>query len=419
MTEIQPGTLEEQISKILSDPFSKPTTFHDNKHMPIHGWYSYTEGFSAKFVASILDLTPKKHFFCVDPFAGSSTTGLEVIIRGGAFEGYEINPIMNLVGEVKTVVAPRIARAINKNKSKKIQFEKCLTKIIENRSVEHGIVSDIFRDKPYFKPHFFTQIQQIRKGIKAVRDEDARKFFLVALLSILVEVSNLKRSPDLKYKQDDQQLTMLSPKVVFRIKAEKMLRDINSMSVASIGQAKNILASGTTLSNTPSSSADIVLTSPPYLNGTNYIRNTKLELWIAGELKNYDDMRKLNEECITCSINTSLKREFDATPWDKINRNIERVRKNQYDPRISSMVAYYFLEMAENLKNVLRILKKGASAYYVIGDSAFNQVHIPVHDHLMLIALDLGFKKVKNFKLRDRKSRGGMKLREDLLILSK
>ena len=30
---------------------------------------------------------------------------------------------------------------------------------------------------------------------------------------------------------------------------------------------------------------DVIVTSPPYLNGTNYIRNTKLELWFLGYLK--------------------------------------------------------------------------------------------------------------------------------------
>jgi len=37
---------------------------------------------------------------------------------------------------------------------------------------------------------------------------------------------------------------------------------------------------------------DLILTSPPYLNGTNYFRNTKLELWITGFLENEAELGK-------------------------------------------------------------------------------------------------------------------------------
>ena len=52
----------------------------------------------------------------------------------------------------------------------------------------------------------------------------------------------------------------------------------------------------------PPSKIDAVITSPPYLNGTNYFRNTKLELWFLKELTNKNSLRLFRDDALTSAI---------------------------------------------------------------------------------------------------------------------
>ena len=48
---------------------------------------------------------------------------------------------------------------------------------------------------------------------------------------------------------------------------------------------------------------DAVVTSPPYLNGTNYYRNTKLELWFLRSLHTKADLANFRAQTVTAGIN--------------------------------------------------------------------------------------------------------------------
>ena len=65
---------------------------------------------------------------------------------------------------------------------------------------EGSYLINIFKGKDYYGRENLRQIFKIRSNIEAIKDEDLRRVFLLALFSICVEVSNLKRSPDLKYR---------------------------------------------------------------------------------------------------------------------------------------------------------------------------------------------------------------------------
>ena len=57
---------------------------------------------------------------------------------------------------------------------------------------------------------------------------------------------------------------------------------------------------------------DAVITSPPYLNGTNYFRNTKLELWFLRYIQFENDLRFFRDQALTSGIN-DVKKILRAT----------------------------------------------------------------------------------------------------------
>jgi 16S rRNA G966 N2-methylase RsmD len=78
------------------------STFEDNMKMPIHRWYRYTAGFSASWVAQLLEKEGKnKHLRVIDPFVGSGTVALESVFHNVDAIGFESNPYVNRIANAK------------------------------------------------------------------------------------------------------------------------------------------------------------------------------------------------------------------------------------------------------------------------------------------------------------------------------
>ena len=168
---------------------------------------------------------------------------------------------------------------------------------------------------------------------------------------------------------------------------------------------------------------DAIITSPPYLNGTNYFRNAKLELWFSRELKDQRDLRRLRFEAITAGINdvTTGKTAARASVFQdkRLQGIVRRLRRDSYDTRIGDMVATYFADMWLALTSCTGRLAKHGIIALDIGDSRYGEIYVPT-DAILASALEaLGLQKVDDVCLRQRASRGGFPLREALLIYSK
>lgn len=391
-------------------------TFRDNKNEPLHCWFNYTEGFSYKLVREILTSYPESRMI-VDPFAGSATTGVESALAGKLFHGYDINPVMTLIGEGKSVHSFRLAKKIQSGDLKLTSIYRTISNVIEN-SPREIVLKNVFEDKKYYGKANLNQIFKIRSNIETIEDVDLKRVLLLALLAVCVDVSNLKRSPDLKYKPEDQ-WNLKKASSEFANKANQMIKDLAIIELSKIGKAKIFDGTAKKLNSTGNGEADLIITSPPYLNGTNYCRNTKLELWISGILASDDDLKKIRTDSISCSINSAQKRNYELTEWKAINKTIKKIEESAYDPRIPPMVANYFHDMAASIESMYRVLKRKGVVYSVMGDSAFNGVHIPTQEHLDQIAKAIGFRKTHMIHLRDRRSRGGMPLSEVIQIFEK
>ena len=87
----------------------KAGTFQLNKAEPIHGWYSYVEGYSSCLVSDQLDILKDKNIRTVyDPFAGTGTTPLVAAQRGLHAYYSETNPFMLGVVDTKINCVKRL-----------------------------------------------------------------------------------------------------------------------------------------------------------------------------------------------------------------------------------------------------------------------------------------------------------------------
>lgn len=160
---------------------------------------------------------------------------------------------------------------------------------------------------------------------------------------------------------------------------------------------------------------DAVITSPPYLNGTNYSRNTKLELKLLDCINNENDLSFFHSKGIVAGINNVSAATTEGNILDEVLPYYDALVPVAYDKRIPTMVSEYFNDMQKAIKQLSKSIRKDGYLVIDIGDSQFAGIHIPTHDLLTKIAIKVGFVPTSETIIRKRTSKDGSQLSQRIL----
>ena len=399
-------------------------TFQQNKEEPLHNWYPYLEGFGPDFVQSVFTNYLPSAKRIIDPFVGSGTTPL-VLASIGVECGYcEVNPVMREVTRIKMTVA-----ALNDNDRGSLAMRvRALTKDLHNRvkqtkrdeSLESSYHT-CFGKSVFFTEATFDSVLRLRALADDLRRGDPflADALLLATLSKIVICSQLKRAGDVRYKTE-QELQKAPTSIITEIREQLELMALDCLRSQPCSVKATLLGfDARSLDAIPSFHADGVITSPPYLNGTNYIRNTKLELWFSRFLKSSEDLRSFRDMVVTAGINDVAGDQDYRPVTESVGAIVAELEKDAYDQRIPRMVAAYFADMAKVFRGLHRHTTPSAVVCIDIGDSRYGGVHVPTHALLGAVARTVGFNLVETVKLRTRLSKDKTALTQELLVFKK
>lgn len=398
-------------------------TFKGGHAEPLHLWYPFLEGYSPEFVENILkDFAPSATSI-LDPFAGTGTTPLTVARVGKMAFYCEINPLLQHLIDVKI-------KALTLKDNKRLKLIEALKDISKRfMQIMKDMPPDVklratydktFGDSKFFDDLTYEKVLKNRSLVDYVSCDAplSADFLSVAIISSLVPASLLKRAGDLRYKTSKE---LEKEKVVFEENILKQLnrvildlerlKGINTLPLLVCEDAKH-------LSLIPTLETDAVITSPPYLNGTNYFRNTKIELWFLRCLNSASDLSSFRKKSVTAGINDVSQRKNGKSNHPEVDKVIAQLEDRAYDPRIPKMVEDYFYDMDRVFESFKCHLKKDSVIAIDIGDSVYSGVHVPTDRILTAILLDKGFKLKGEVLLRKRLSRGGSQLCQVLLIFT-
>jgi methylase of polypeptide subunit release factors len=229
--------------------------------------------------------------------------------------------------------------------------------------------------------------------------------------------SLLKRNGDIRYRKG-KELDRISDFLErTQLNLNKIIEDLKAFTNIDLNCLHKFTSNAKNFDCEIENKIDVVLTSPPYLNGTNYIRNTKLELWFLRYLKTKKDLSLYRRLVVTAGIN-DVDSEKKIISLPSIEHLISDP-KIWYDKRIPKMVNDYFFDMKIVLENSYKYLKKGGYIFIDIGDSIYGGIHIPTDEILIELCISIGFKFKDNIKLRERKSKDGSIVKQTLIIAEK
>ena len=397
-------------SNRLSD--SNLGTFATNRDRAIHRWYPFVEGYSADLVNRALRRKSSNHEPILDPFGGSGTTALASALAGHDSYFCEVNPYLAWVAHVKVNSAAAAAASDIRWEG----FRELKRAIDSGRSFDaehdHPLVA-ADRERQFFPEGVAITVVGILRWIENSLDGPIADIAKLACTTALIPASNMIRRTDLRRRTVGDPPPSPVREVISR-RLQMIVDDVESAGRFVKGRAFRIAADVRSMDN-PTARFGLIVTSPPYLNGTNYCRNTKLELLALSFISSQRELRELRTNSIAAGINnisTLRSKPRILSPVEPIATALDKVT---YDRRIPALVRSYFSDMAVTFERLRSAALPGAQFLLDIGDSRFAGVHVPTHSVLMKIAQATGWGVVNVETLRRRKSYDGSDLSQVLI----
>ena len=396
-------------------------TFSGGAKDPFRRWYSYLEGYSPKFVETILRHFSPTAQTVLDPFGGTGTTAFVTAKRGVKSYICEVNPLMQFLFEIKAEVR-LMDLSLRKDLSNRLEKLSCeFPQQLDSFALDGDLLSrykNTFGASLFFDQEIFYQILKARTLVDKVILEDPiiARLLTVAILSSLIPCSLLQRVGDLRYKKG-KELQKVSPFCdTVGLKLSEIIDDMRSENGNLSTKPLIISEDARCLATFPFLNIDTVITSPPYVNGTNYFRNTKIELWFLRCLENQNDLRHYRSRAITAGINDVTVGKSSVMPDPAVEGVVAALEKNAYDSRIPRMIASYFAELCQVFEGISKHMVQGGVVAIDIGDSNYGGVHVPVDELLVRCLSPMGFSLEEMIDLRKRRSKNGFPLKQVLLI---
>ncbi len=372
--------------------FTEAKTSHSS-----HGIHPYPAKYIPQIPRNLIRLLSINGETVWDPFGGSGTTALEALLANRQAISTDLNPIATLVGEAKTTTITLKEEITLSTLSEDVEFlsknEAELLTTLERHSNElDNCTPNIPNCEKWFHPNASKELAYIKWRISSLDSECAKKIAEAAFSKIIIKASfqdgetrytstpkNIQRGTVLKYFSSDLMLIMgrakrLSPLLWFK-KAQFKTIDLR------VHEAVQ------------PNSVDLIVTSPPYPNATDYHLYHRFRLFWLGH-----NPREMGKK----EIGSHLRHQKEKNGIEK-----------------------YLEEMTICLEKMLQALRSGRYAALVIGDAVFKG---DVYDTAELVgdcAGQLGFEVVGLVprKLHDTKRSfisAARRLREEkILILRK
>ena len=391
---------------------SRSGTFTDNMKLPIHRWFRYSAGFSAKWAANEIEKSKKKGGINVlDPFAGSGTTLLAAESGRVNAIGFESHPFIYRVARAK------LNWNVDHEELRK-RYQQALSYAKKNLKATDRINIPLLGK--CFEPDALAKLDSLKNVYVNKYDDgsELNELIWLAITGIIRACSTAGTAQWQYVLPNKKKAKVLDPFDAFTFKMEQIIEDILYAKDNSWTSSSKILM---TDARDPDIDVedkfDLVITSPPYPNNYDYADATRLEMTFWGEVTGWGDLHDTVRQYLirSCSQHSakeklSLDDLLEDSVLDPIKselteacRELEVVRLSKGGKKTyHTMAAAYFTDLGNVFYALRPLCKKGSRLCFVIGDSAPYGVYLSVDKWIGELAVAAGFKSYDFEKIRDR-----------------
>jgi DNA modification methylase len=394
----------------------------------VHRWYDYVQGFDPDLASrKIQEHCAQPGSVVLDPFCGSGTTLVAAQMLGHEAIGVDANPVMCLVAKAKTLWDVSLDQFLERSQAVLAALEDAV--VAGGPALDDGSRVPMKSVNKWFRPAVMREVRAAQTILSDLSGADASVATLLRLAyaKAMFESSQVSMCPGITFvKKPRPALRTTLRRKLGQIAADLEL--LHGLDLHRTPQARVEEGDARDLTDiVPSSSADVIFTSPPYPTDIEYTRQTRAELFFLGFIETMADVRAIKKRMVRGSPKNIYKADnneqfvADYPKIQEVSGAIHELLKDKnWGWDYARMVREYFGDMLLSLREMHRVLKPGGWALLVVGDQTCKGVMIPVTEFLRDIGTDIGFADGYVEQVRERRSTThSMSLPENLLALQK
>jgi len=269
-----------RLDKIMGE--EKKVLFRDLVSLPsttyaTYGLYRYPAKFIPHVIAYILENYAQPNMKVFDPFAGYGTVGVVSKVYGYDYEMWDLNPLLETFHSIATL------------EPEEVDVKELLDQMA---SFNKEFIPDWSKLDYWFPREFLPLLHKVWGFYHSLDDEYLRLLLTIPLLKITryfsyddMQRQKLSKSP----VSEERMVSLLTcdwKTKFFKMLEEEVWKVINGIAeywTLSPKQTRAIVKGGVdVLTTNLEEKKDILITSPPYLQSQEYIRQAKMDLFWLG-----------------------------------------------------------------------------------------------------------------------------------------
>jgi hypothetical protein len=383
-------------------------TFRANLRGARYGWLRLTPAYSVHLVSALLDEHAHAGDRVLDPFCGTGTTALVCAERGLRCDTTDINPFLVWLARAKTRRYGRADvaafRALARRVGAAIRRERSAT-----------WAPDIHKIERWWSPSALGALGRGREAIIRIRPQAppaTADLLDLAFCRAMIESAHVSFGhQSMSFRKGTVQDGDHVEEVAHRFAA----------AVEAIGQAagskierlpRPLLVDARALdTGLGPAQYEHVITSPPYPNRMSYVRELRPYMYWLGYFGQSRDAGELDWKAIGgtwgCATSNVAKWSPPAgtspIPFQEFERILGAIGARS--PVLARYVAKYFHDMVLHVRSLAPRVAPGGGVHYIVGNSKFFEVVLPVEEIFAAIFAGAGFERGKIEKIRKRSSK--------------
>lgn len=383
-------------------------TFRANMGVGRHGWLRLTPAYGVKLVRAKIEKLPSGSVV-IDPFSGTGTTPLAAAELGHFGQSVDVNPFLVWLGSVKTGSYSGELLQELEDAARGI--------LVASKAVSDGSglwQPNLFKIEKWWSQGSLHALKVLRFHIDNYEGE-VRDLLDIAFCRTLISCSNAAfnhQSMSFKEVTCTGALFEIDDAVrAFDLFQSEVANLIDSARYDLLGKAR--IFEGDSREGVKNLQlADLVLTSPPYVNRMSYIRELRPYMYWLRYLDQASDAGDLDWKAIggTWGSATSKLNSWEPSAETPVDVEMSKVTDliardgGKNGPLLATYVQKYHHDMWQHFEAITKQVKPGGQVSYIIGNSTFYGHEVPAHEWYAAMLRALGYQAVKVDVIRKRNS---------------
>lgn len=393
-------------------------TYQHNTMNGRHGWLRLTPAYSVKVVDDIIRSWPEDTKV-LDPFSGTATTPLCSSSLGHQSAAIDINPFLVWFGRAK------LARYGERELQSARELAHYIVRLLSHTdtSVEMCATPPLYNIARWWNSTELNFLRKLKYCIDTFAPEHSQcwSLLMIAFCRTMIRTSNAAfdhQSMSFKEENPHSLIQLLMQDTCADTALAHMFQqDVEHiLSTAADNppiEAKLIQGDSRHVKAYLDRQYDLIVTSPPYPNRMSYIRELRPYMYWLGYFEEAREAGELDWQAIggTWGVATSRliqwQRNNDAFRPAYLQTILERIAsaENKHSELLATYITKYFEDAWTHLCSIVPVVSAGGEVHYIVGNSTFYGVLLPVEEIYRDMLLELGFTNVSIRILRKRNSK--------------